>query len=170
MTWQAADARAKDVAKLKATTLQAGVAAVGAAPLADALRRHFSMLGLERVADNAARFDYVALRAGFERAYWQLAGTPYAHGRDWAEEEGGEEGAGGSVGAASPGGSPASGRKRARPAAAETAAEEEEAPAAKRGKAAGAAKKAAALPKKSVPQPVTGGRVTRARAAGAAAK
>jgi hypothetical protein len=47
---------------------------------------YFKALNLSSRGDNSARFDYAALRALFTAAYAKLAGAPYAHGLDWAEE------------------------------------------------------------------------------------
>ena len=75
---QAQEQRSRDVAALKRTSLAAALAAVRPPPLSAALRTYFGALRLEQGADNAARFDYGALRAPFCDAYVQLAGAPYA--------------------------------------------------------------------------------------------
>jgi hypothetical protein len=64
----------RTAAELKRTALPDALAAVVAAPLRDALRRYFAALLLERPGDNAARFDYAALKVPFLEAFSALTG------------------------------------------------------------------------------------------------
>ena len=151
---------------MKLKRLAEGIALVPAPPLARALTvrqscvhtqrtfltRHasqdyFAVLQLETAGDNAARFDYPALRCIFTRAYEGVAGVPYTHCLDLA----GGAGAAGSA----PARKRSSGNAAAAPAAmAEAAAKPAEAPVPKRARAARA-------PAAPAPEP----RTTRSRAA-----
>ena len=106
---------------LKRSALDPALAAVQPPPLAAALRAYFAALRLEQGADNAARFDYAALRKPFCDAYAQLAGAPYAAPTLDLDAP---------AAVASAGGAAAAGRKRRAPKAAADAALEPEAKAA----------------------------------------
>ena len=118
---QAQEKRSRDVAALKRSALEPALAAVQPPPLAAALRAYFAALRLEQGADNAARFDYAALKALFCDAYAQLAGAPYA--APTLDREA-------AVTATSAGGAAAAGRKRRAPKAAAVASDAPEAEAA----------------------------------------
>lgn len=112
---KAQDKRTRDVAALKRSALPAALAAVAPAPLGSAIREYFALLKLDKAADNAARFDYAALRAPFCAAYAQLAGGAFsACTLDMDVPSSGAAGAKGKKAAAEK--APA-GRKRAAPAA-----------------------------------------------------
>ena len=133
---KAQDKRTRDVAALKRSALPAALAAVAPAQLGAALRDYFALLSLlDKAADNAARFDYGALRAPFCAAYAQLAGGAYSA----CTLDMGAPSVAGAKGKKPAAEKATAGRKRAAPAAADSPAPALEFESTKRMRAAGTA-------------------------------